>query len=69
MMLSMEVILRMEMIHALLSKVRDGMDSSNGMIQRFQRSSLPALAPFQHVVLSSNPLGIQKGVWEYGDNY
>ena len=39
-----------------------GIDSSNGMIQRFQRSSLPASAPFQHVVLSSNPIGIQKGV-------
>ncbi len=23
---------------------------------------IPAAAPFQHVVLSSNPLGIQKGV-------
>ncbi|MCK4251288.1 hypothetical protein KAX97_07555 [candidate division WOR-3 bacterium] len=32
MMLRMEEILRMEMIHALSSKVRDGMDSSNGMI-------------------------------------
>ena len=31
-MLRMEEILRMEMIHALLLKVRDGMDSSNGMI-------------------------------------
>jgi len=32
MMLSMEEILRMEMITALSSKVRDGMDSSNGII-------------------------------------
>jgi hypothetical protein len=32
MMLRMEGILRMEMIRALLPKVRDGMDSSNGMI-------------------------------------
>ncbi len=32
MMLRIEEILRMEMIAALSSKVRDGMDSSNGMI-------------------------------------
>ena len=56
-MLRMEAILRMEMIPRL---ARDGMDSSNGMIQNIpaQSANFQPMAPFQHVVLSSNPSGI-----------